>query len=73
MEQICNSSASCDFNLPLSANVLHTDSKMGSRGDGNLTPLQEVFSRIVQNVTSDNFSVVGTSLTPFGALLLLLR
>lgn len=53
--------------MPLSANVLHIDSKMGSRGDGNTT-LKEVF-RIAQDVTSDNFSVVGTSLTPFGCII----
>lgn len=61
-------SAGGDFNLPLSANVLHTDIKMGSKGDGNLAVLQEVFSRTVQDVTSVNFSVVGTLLTPFGCI-----
>lgn len=68
-QEICNSSASGDFNLPLSANVLHTDSKTGSRGYGNLTDFQEAFPRIAQDVTSANFSVVGTSLTPFGCII----
>ncbi|XP_005038201.1 PREDICTED: uncharacterized protein LOC101808387 [Ficedula albicollis] len=33
---------------------------------GNPTTLQEVFSRIVQDATSDHFSVLGTLLTSFG-------
>lgn len=49
--------------------MLHADSKMGSGGDGNLTTLQEVVSRIVQGVTSSNFSLVGTSLTSFGCII----
>lgn len=61
LQQLCQ----YDFDLSLSANVLHSDRKRGSRVGGNLTTLQEVFSRIVQDVTSDNFSMGGTSLTPF--------